>query len=594
MANQGTSRSPRRLVPLLAAGLLGAASAQAQLGQTAGQDLFSTQVSADATLRVEDSEGLVDGLFEFHVLRPTTTVEAAQEEMRAATLRFVELVTEMLGGLQVQARLQDLAANSPLAPGKIPLYWIDGVHPHNINVGTPYTGLAIAPKPMGPPGGPEAAAGVVVHELAHLFFGKFNDGLAEPIANMFQPRFFQGGVRLAEARLLLRESREGALKGSFDLETMLSYRPTSTRRLCSAYAQAQQTDPATAREVAGGFAEYETLGSLASLLEDEGVEVPEETRAVLAAAVEPSVGSDAADLLNPNETRGPVREVFATLGDVLQHFLIANFGVKAYLDFYYTPKAETLAAMGIEGGFPGLEAALAAWIDGELAGTPQFLDEAQVQRGLEQHLDRSRRPGSSLAVMDCLHPDNWESPDCDTSRGPPPGPGGAASGPGQGASQVPGQPQGGGFGQGSGQASNSPFGQGYGQASNAAFGQGSSAASGPGAPQAPGAIGSATTGLFDTNSPGAGMGGAATASTSAGPGQPAGAQAPPPGQGPPQTWQEQLERLRAPRKADETLPVAASVVAQLGAGMDLDRFCSPDRVSKPQPQRPRTPRRPQS
>lgn len=321
-----------------------------------------------------------------------------EAEVRSGVLRavnrFAELAVELLGREEVRARFEDIARNNPLADGKIPLYFRDGIQPHNIQVGVPYTGIELSSLPGSSAAQPEYET-IVIHEVGHLFFGKFNDALAEPIADLFKPE--NPGTEELD-RLALRVLRSGQHKEYFGLEKLFSYQPTATLEMCSFYhrKRAAGLDKLAARRETARFLwEVTNAENIAfhALLENPFARPGQPTEAEVN-ALEGVIQTKQAQLapkylderfpsrpFNPNEIEGggPIRMMLYALGSAVQRMMIATRGVKAYLEFYYAPNARTLSGMGIE-GFAGLEHTVAAWLlsergEGKPTGTAaQALD----------------------------------------------------------------------------------------------------------------------------------------------------------------------------------------------------------------------------
>jgi hypothetical protein len=246
----------------VAALLLGALASSAVaggtygLGKAPGADQVIPSTSPQSFLGCAD---LVDCFaYEVHVARAEPGGQARDEDrrrevtgqveeaIREAVQGFLDAATEALGEAPVRERIQDLARNSPLTPGRISLIYLaqegpdfQNVHPHNAVPGVPYPAVVISTTPGDPEldesGAVNAAAlrSVVDHEVGHAFWGKFNEGLAEPMADLFSDRGDGWREKVyAVARGILASGRYPKL----DLQALFTYSPSARTQYCDAVA----------------------------------------------------------------------------------------------------------------------------------------------------------------------------------------------------------------------------------------------------------------------------------------------------------------------------------------------------------------------
>ena len=155
---------------------------------------------------------------------------------------LLSVLATIIGPDALHARMSDLAVNNSVNSGSIPVFYnhVRDEQPHNILLGIPYTGNFLANVFQ--------IETVAPHELTHTILGKFNDGLAEPIANLFIPQVTYNPGRprrrdqfVARATLeLVDASKTVCTLGS--LEDLFSHRPYFRNVACRYYSQQLQSE----------------------------------------------------------------------------------------------------------------------------------------------------------------------------------------------------------------------------------------------------------------------------------------------------------------------------------------------------------------
>lgn len=426
------------LAALLALPSLAPAGAWGQVVATDADRVFPASATAPAAAANPRRADLAERYFQLEMHMQDGDEAAARAEILDALAELMGLLVDALGEDTVVERLETLAENEPLGDArKVMLHYFDrraSLHPHNIAVGVPYTGVILARAPESSHTDPQIRP-VVIHEVSHTFFGKFNAGLAEPIADLFRDKSAKADEMDAVALAILNRVREGGLP-AFRFEEIFGYRPSALVGTCAALAGMKAAGLAGARfeEVMRTDQEITTCRAFQGFYSRDLNERPpfecptppgapeeparEESPAAEAPARPPGEtraagpGGGRPSPRNPNETRGVARSVLGALGDAVQRYFLAVHGLATYLDFYYYPNERTLQGLGIA-GFEGLEDEVRAYLGaGGASGSRQEFDEYLRNQVASEEGRADAGEGPS-----CLTREGWNEDGC--LRAPP-------------------------------------------------------------------------------------------------------------------------------------------------------------------------------
>ena len=376
--------------------------------------------------------------------------EMASAVVELNVAKLFGTVGAIIGFDSLESRLKDLKKYYPFGQGCIPIVYVPKPeHPHNILVGIPYTGVFLGRWPD--------SGSVAAHEMAHMIFGKFNNGLTEPLANLFVDRSQQDSVKSGpprgsqgsrsegkesekDAQLRLRPPElvtlavlelfeEGTRLANFSrLGDLFSYHPMyrlvaherykfQRQSGCEPMQAAKETQAFLQRLLTlnyyQDFLAYPSLGLEESVPADAyEIERWEERHTM--AAVE-------AHRRNPNETSGLVRDLQGHLDNTLMAYLLrkglpdgqaphdcaatgARQSIHRLLHFYYAPQA-TLSAYG--------------W-----ATFDAMQEEMKKDLHEQYHSYLHDSPGSfawyqlmeDLRTSPCYQPESWGTDECRAPR----------------------------------------------------------------------------------------------------------------------------------------------------------------------------------
>lgn len=300
----------------------------------------------------------------------------AKETIRRDISDLFARVAAVIGTAPLEERLADLAKYNPMTPSRIPIVYVPKPdHSHNILAGIPYTGMLLGRLPQ--------MTFIAPHEMAHIIFGKFNDALAEPVANLFvmrdSPRRQRGnlrrrsesgpkqdddriGLKFNQAVLLavLELFHEGTpIVDARSIEDLFGHRP-SYRLLANArynfelgekkQGAAQRTHDFLRQFIAieyeGDFSRYPSLAlDIPSVA--EVTRIDDWMRRFGRTAI-------SSRTMNPNESRGIIRNFHGLIDGALMGFLLtqglpqgmpherpdpeaARESIRKFLQFYYQP-----------------------------------------------------------------------------------------------------------------------------------------------------------------------------------------------------------------------------------------------------------------
>ncbi|MEL6105367.1 MAG: hypothetical protein AAFU85_04995, partial [Planctomycetota bacterium] len=296
--------------------------------------------------------------------------EAAEQIIRRHVGRFLQVVASIVGTAPLAERLEDLAEYNPITKGSIPLVYIpQPEHSHNILPGLPYTGVFLGRSP--------GLSFIAPHEVGHIVFGKFNDGLTEPVADLFverpspsagpskSPDFKGKRIPLIanEAILLavLELWKEGTeIADARSLHDLFRHRPSFRLMAETRFRQETQTNnrdaamrtnkflgSVIARNYERDFQRYTTL-QLPELTHEESIAIDDWMRRDAREAI-------ASRSHNPNESRGVIRSFHGLIDTGLMKFLLehplggsadgpvdvspaqARDSICRFLNFYFDP-----------------------------------------------------------------------------------------------------------------------------------------------------------------------------------------------------------------------------------------------------------------
>ena len=262
-----------------------------------------------------------------------------------------------------------MAAYNPITAGTIPLVYVpQPEHSHNILPGLPYTGVYL--------GRSSGLSFIAPHEVGHIVFGKFNDGLTEPVADLFverQPRVDRSKSLGTPRKLIPLFANEAILLAVLELwqegteiadarslHDLFRHRPSYRSMADMRYRQEVESDRnqaakrtneflgrVIARNYEQDFVRYSTL-RLPELSHEEKVTIGDWMR------------RDARDAItsrrhNPNESRGVIRSFHGLIDSALMKYLLeqplgvssqgsieaspqqARATISKFLRFYFDP-----------------------------------------------------------------------------------------------------------------------------------------------------------------------------------------------------------------------------------------------------------------
>lgn len=378
----------------------------------------------------------------FSVHTPTANVRGdeqaefnfARQAIQEHVMQYLADVAAVIGTAPLEQRLADVARHNPIADDAIPLiYSPRPSHSHNILAGIPYTGVYLGRSP--------SIDFIAPHEVGHIVFGKFNDALTEPVANLFvRPaptplnpcalnlneriqllpneavllavlELWSEGTPIADARSL---GDFFAHRPSYRLLADARYRYELDRNAHCAKESAKATNAFLAKLISlnyeDDFKRHGTL-DLPILTRVDRVKTSDWVRRHGRHAI-------ASRALNPNESRGFIRDFHGLLDSGLMKYMIeaglpngfatpidqvtpaeARKAICMFLQFHFNPNAG-VALYGHE-TLDGLEKAIRVSLSGRGQGLLGRMEWFQLKDALRQ----SR----------CYQPETWNEAECSNS-----------------------------------------------------------------------------------------------------------------------------------------------------------------------------------
>jgi len=299
----------------------------------------------------------------------------ARRSVEAGIEVFLKRAVKMLGEGTVRLRLEDIARNSPFGKhGKILVSYDEEAHPHNVVPGHPYPSIVVSQAKKSLKSGGTVTSkmeDVVGHELGHLLFGKFNDALAEPIANLFDDESTETFARQEPLALALMENIVSGKLPDFKLQKLFSYQPPVLQKIC---------------------AEHSKLGSEVSR--------EERVRYVNSIFMGDGAREEAAREYPVSPNDGPAKGPLVALGSALMQYLRELEGpdsMKKFLQFYFEPTPNNLNRLFGFASFDQLEVAFLAHLRLKYS---TWLSEGSLQNRWRQYVEK-------VSQLSVFRSENW-------------------------------------------------------------------------------------------------------------------------------------------------------------------------------------------
>ena len=366
-----------------------------------------------------------------------------QQVVRFSVSRLFDTVGAIVGVQSLERRLADLACHSPFEVPVIPIAYVQKpLHSHNMLVGVPYGGVYL--------GRFQQTSFISAHEFGHVIFGKFNDGITEPLASLFvvppdddKPNESQqtGGKDPCKAERTEQELRPPDLVTLAAIELfedgvrladlgsigdLFSHRPMDRvlSQLRYEYEKKQGRNPADAAAATQEYicrlvrSEYAPDFVAHSSLRVTRLDLDEQ---IALERWEKRHGTEAsrARAFNPNETKGVVRNFQGQIDGTLIRYLL-EVGL---------PEGESPTSCTIEGARQSIHQLLRFYYDpeGSLCDY-EWADFDEMQRNLREHI-RNRYQRylkdafawyqliDDLRESPCYQPGSWDDEECRSKVG---------------------------------------------------------------------------------------------------------------------------------------------------------------------------------
>lgn len=376
--------------------------------------------------------------------REQDEIHSARRAIRSSVTKYLEDLVMIFGLQTIEERLADVAKFTPIGDGFIPIAYVTELgQSHNLLAGIPYTGVYI--------GGSRDWSFIPPHEVGHVVFGKFNDGLTEPVASLFvnsvrkRPslnstenpagrkqriplypneaiflailELWEDGIEISDARSL---SDHFLHQPSYRLVAQARYEYELKIHDNNERLAAEATNGFLSKLIGMNyqqdFPRHDTL-SLCVPTRDEGLTIDDWLRRSARFAL-------ASRSRNPNESRGPIRTFQGFFDSALAKFLLeaalpgdasegssekyspeqAREAIAKFLKFYFNPHESVRLY-----GHPTLQS-----LESEMLEQLRFRAQPLKQMPAWHQLKLG------LATSPCYQPETWNAQDCLNIRGPGP------------------------------------------------------------------------------------------------------------------------------------------------------------------------------